>query len=144
MKKRINKRGFTLIELMLVVIIISILSAMVGPRLVGRSREAKDAAAKADIESNISLALDMYELDNGMYPATEQGLHALVSKPSAAPAPSNWKGPYLKKKSKDPWGNEYAYAFPGLHNKNDYDLYSYGADGIESQDDIVNWEKENQ
>jgi len=135
-----NKKAFTLIELMLVVIIIGILSAMVVPRLVGRSKEAKLAAAKADVESNIALALDMYELDNGAYPTTEQGLVSLVNKSTMAPAPSNWKGPYLRKPPKDSWGNDYVYACPGLHNKDDYDLYSYGPDGIESQDDIVNWE----
>ncbi len=135
-----NKKGFTLIELMLVVIIISILAAMVVPRLVGRSKEARMAAAKADIEANIATTLDMYELDSGAYPTTEQGLAALISKPTMAPSPSNWKGPYLRKRPKDPWGNDYVYACPGLHNKDDYDLYSYGSDGIESQDDIVNWE----
>ncbi len=137
-----DKRGFTLIELMLVVIIISILSAMVVPRLVGRSREARIAAVRADIESNIALALDMYELDNGTYPTTEQGLVGLARKTTMAPAPPNWKGPYLRKTPKDPWGNDYVYACPGLHNKDDYDLFSYGPDGIESQDDIVNWETE--
>jgi len=137
-------KGFTLIELMLVVIIISILSAMVVPRLVGRSKEARIAAAKADIESNIALSLDMYELDNGTYPSTEQGLIALMRKPNMAPVPTNWKGPYLRKPPKDPWGNDYVYISPGMHNKDDYDLFSYGPDGIESQDDIVNWETESE
>ena len=139
-----NKKGFTLIELMLVVIIISILAAMVVPRLVGRSKEARMAAAKADIEANIATALDMYELDSGAYPTTEQGLAALISKPTMAPSPSNWKGPYLRKRPKDPWVNDYVYTCPGLHNKDDYDLYSYGSDGIESQDDIVNWDTESE
>ncbi len=139
---RTHSKGFTLIELMLVVIIISILSAMVVPRLVGRSKEAKLAAAKADIESNMSLVLDMYELDNGIYPTTEQGLIALINKPTTSPVPANWKGPYLKKLPKDPWGKDYVYACPGMHNKGDYDLFSYGPDGIESQDDIVNWGSE--
>ncbi len=139
-----SKKGFTLIELMLVVIIISILSAMVVPRLVGRSKEARVAAAKADIEANIALSLDMYELDNGIYPTTEQGLGALMRKPGMTPVPPNWKGPYTKKTPRDPWGNDYSYASPGLHNKDDYDLFSYGADGMESQDDIVNWETESE
>ncbi|MBN1405251.1 MAG: type II secretion system major pseudopilin GspG [Candidatus Omnitrophica bacterium] len=140
----LERAGFTLIELMLVVIIISILAAMVVPRLVGRSKEAKVAAAKADIDSNLLLALDMYELDCGLYPTTEQGLSALKEKPSIAPVPANWKGPYLRKMPKDPWGNDYVYACPGLHNKDDYDLFSYGPDGVESQDDVVNWEKESE
>ena len=84
----------------------------------------------------------MYELDNGTYPTTDQGLVALVRKPTTPPAPQNWKRPYLRKTPKDPWGNDYVYACPGLHNKDDYDLFSYGPDGIESQDDIVNWETE--
>ena len=139
-----KSKGFTLIELMLVVIIISILSAMVVPRLVGRSQEARIAAAQADIESNIALALDMYELDTGTYPTTEQGLAALIRKPTMSPVPTSWKGPYLKKIPKDPWGNEYNYANPGLHNLQDYDLSSFGTDGIESQDDIVNWQTDSQ
>jgi len=135
-----KKRGFTLIELMLVVIIISVLVALVVPRLVGRSQEARFAAAQAQIEAHLATALDLYELDNGIYPSTEQGLAALRKKPSSPPTPPNWKGPYIKKTPKDPWGNPYNYMSPGLHNLQDYDLFSYGADGIESSDDVVNWE----
>jgi len=137
-----KNRGFTLIELMLVVIIISVLAAMVVPRLVGRSQEARIAAAQADIESNIAMALGLYELDNGMFPTTEQSLEALRKKPPTPPTPPKWKGPYVKKLPKDPWGNPYAYVSPGTHNVQDYDLFSYGPDGIESADDIVNWEEE--
>ncbi|OIO32983.1 MAG: type II secretion system protein GspG [Candidatus Omnitrophica bacterium CG1_02_40_15] len=133
-----NKNGFTLIELMLVVIIIGVLVSMVVPRLAGRSEEARIAAAKADIRSNISVALDLFELDNGKYPTTEEGLSALRTKPGSA---SNWKGPYLKKEPVDPWGKKYAYRSPGEHNP-DYDLYSYGSDGAEGgSDDITNWEE---
>ena len=129
-----NKKGFTLVELMLVVIIIGVLVAMVAPRLAGRSEQAKIAAAHADINANIASALDLYEVDNGSYP---EGLNALLEKPTNAP---NWKGPYLKKKKlTDPWNNEYRYTSPGIHNK-DYDLQSYGPDGVEGSDDIKNWE----
>lgn len=134
-----NKKGFTLIELMLVVVIIGVLVSMVVPRLVGRSEEARISAAKADIYANISVALDLFELDNGKYPTTEEGLSALRTKPTVA---SNWKGPYLKRKPQDPWGNPYAYRSPGEYNP-DYDLYSYGPDTKEGGgDDISNWEEE--
>jgi len=135
------RTGFTLIELMLVVIIISVLAAMVVPRLVGRSQEARVAAASGGIE-NISVALGLYELDNGMFPNTEQGLGALKSKPNTSPEPPNWKGPYVRKIPNDPWGNPYAYVCPGVHNTQDFDLSSYGPDGMESSDDIANWDEE--
>jgi general secretion pathway protein G len=135
-----KSKGFTLIELMLVVIIISVLVAMVVPRLVGRSQQAREAAAQAQIEAHLATALDLYELDNGMYPTTEQGLNALIIKPASSPVPPNWKGPYIRKMPSDPWGNAYIYACPGAHNTGDYDLSSYGPDGIESEDDIVNWQ----
>lgn len=131
-----NKRGFTLIELMLVVIIIGVLAAMVMPRLVGRSEQARIAAAKADVSANIPLALDLFEMDNGRFPATEEGLSALRSNPASLP---NWKGPYLKKEPKDPWGKLYFYKSPGTHNS-DYDLYSAGPNSNEGDDDdIGNW-----
>jgi len=136
-----NKRAFTLIELMLVVIIISVLAAMVVPNLVGRSQEARIAAASGGIE-NVSVALGLYELDNGIFPSTEQGLAALKVKPTTSPVPPDWKGPYLRKIPNDPWGNPYVYTCPGVHNTQDFDLSSYGADGMESSDDIVNWEQE--
>ncbi len=129
--------GFTLIELMLVVIIIGALVAMVLPRFVGRGEQAKVAAARADIQANISTALKLYELDNGNFPSSEEGLNALLSRPSSA---SNWNGPYLEKKPFDPWGREYKYKCPGEHRTADYDLYSLGKDGVESADDVKNWE----
>ena len=133
-----RESGFTLIELMLVVIIIGALVAMVMPRLAGRSEQAKVGAAQADIKANIATALKLYELDNGKYPTSEEGgLNALLAKPASA---ANWNGPYLEKKPIDPWGREYQYKSPGAHRTYDYDLYSLGHDGQESGDDVKNWE----
>lgn len=129
--------GFTLIEIMLVVVIIGTLVAMVVPRLVGRSEQARASAAQADIKSNVATALKLYELDNGTFPSTEEGLKALLSKPASV---SNWNGPYLERSPVDPWGREYKYKCPGEHRPADYDLSSLGRDGIESADDVKNWE----
>ena len=139
-----NKKAFTLIEILLVIIIIGILVAMVVPNFAGRGEQARKAAARADIESNLATVLDMYELDNGHYPTTEQGLNAVVIAPTTTPVPTNWNGPYLKKKKVplDPWGRAYVYMSPGTHNAEEYDLSSYGPDGIESDDDITNWHGE--
>ena len=134
--------GFTLIELMLVIVIIGALAAMVVPRLAGRSEEARRSIAAADIKGNLSLALRLYEVDNGRYPSTEQGLKARLEKPTASPVPKNWKGPYLEQDPSDPWQRPYAYKYPGSHPPRDYDLYSQGPDGIDSDDDITNWTKE--
>ena len=131
-----KKQGFTLIELMLVVIIIGALVAMVMPRLTGRTEQARSTAAEADIRANIATALKLYELDNGSFPTTDEGLNALQSKSGNNP---NWRGPYLEKKPLDPWGREYKYKSPGEH-RTDYDLYSLGKDGVESADDIKNWD----
>lgn len=131
-----ERKGFTLIELMLVIVIIGLLAAMVIPRLTGRSEEARQAVAKTDIEANLSLALDLYEMDNGTFP---ENLDGLRTKPGGA---TNWKGPYIKKKPIDPWGRPYVYKFPGAHNPESYDLYSLGKDGAEGGgDDVVNWEE---
>ncbi|NQU73140.1 MAG: type II secretion system major pseudopilin GspG [Candidatus Omnitrophica bacterium] len=138
MRSRSRMKGVTLIELMLVVIIIGVLIAMVMPRLAGRSEQARMVAAMADIESNISVALDMYELDNGNYPPD---LDALIKEPT--PEPPNWNGPYLKKNPMDPWGQRYNYKLPGEHNENSYDLWSNGKDHSEGGgDDITNWSDE--
>lgn len=131
--------GFTLIELMLVVVIISALVAMVAPRLAGRSEEARRSVAEADIKGNLALALKLYEVDNGRYPTTEQGLNALLNKPTSPPTPKNWKGPYLEQEPLDPWKRTYGYRYPGEHPPRDYDLSSLGPDGVQSEDDITNW-----
>ncbi len=139
MKK--NNQAFTMIEIMLVVVIIGILVAMVVPNLAGRSEKARNGTAHADIEANLSTALDLYQLDNGQYPTSEQGLQSLLKEPTTEPLPKSWSGPYLKKKQipKDPWGREYVYVSPGAHNKKEFDLSSTGPDGVESKDDIINW-----
>ena len=141
MKQNYSK-GFTLIEIMLVVIIIGILAAMVVPNLKGKSQQARVSTAKADIDVNLTSALDLYELENGNYPSTEQGLKALIMEPKSSPLPKNWSGSYLKKKKLpvDPWGREYLYESPGVHNTDSYDLSSFGPDGVEGKDDITNWE----
>ena len=132
------EKGFTLVEIMLVVLIIASLAAMVIPRLVGRSDQAKVSVARSDIEANLATALKLYELDNGVFPTTDQGLQALRVKSSMTPVPANWNGPYVEKDSIDPWGNPYVYTSPGTHRP-DYDLYSKGKDPTSDQDDITNW-----
>ncbi len=124
--------GFTLIELMIVVIIIAALAAMVAPSLIGRSDEAKDKIAQGDLAS-LDTALKLYRLDTGAYPTTEQGLDALLA--------ATGKGPYLERKPLDPWSRKYQYRCPGAHRPSSYDLFSMGRDGKDgSADDIKNWE----
>lgn len=134
-------RGFTLLEVMVVVVILGILAALVVPKIISRPDEARIIAAKQDIAS-LMQALKLYRLDNQRYPATEQGLQALVTKPTAAPIPTNWKtGGYVERLPKDPWGNAYQYLNPGVHGE--IDVFSYGADrapGGEGNDaDIGSW-----
>ena len=132
-----NKNGFTLIELMVVVIIIAALAGMVLPRLLTRADEAKKDIARGDI-GNISTALKLYYLDNHHYPSSDEGLNALLSKPASA---GNWKGPYLEKKALDPWKRQYQYKRPGTHNTTGFDLWSLGPSEEEASDDITNWEE---
>jgi general secretion pathway protein G len=136
------RSGFTLIEVMVVMIILAILAAVVVPRVVGREEDARRARALSDVES-LGTALDLYKADNGDYPTTEEGLPALRTAPATA---KNWNGPYLKKAlAPDPWGHDYIYSAPGEHNPDSYDLYSTGKDGQpggEGNDkDITNWDE---
>lgn len=133
------RAGFTLVEIMLVVIIIGALAAMIIPRLSGRGEEAKTKVAKADIDANLATALKLYELDNGSYPTTAQGLVALRIRPTTNPLPSNWNGPYVEKDPVDPWGRPYIYVSPGEHRL-DYDLSSKGKDEASQKDEINNWQ----
>jgi general secretion pathway protein G len=120
-------RGFTLIEVMVVVVILAVLAAIVVPKIMSRPDEARMTAARADI-AGVTQALKLYRLDNSFYPTTEQGLQALVTQPTTSPAPSNWKrGGYLDRMPKDPWGREYQYLNPGL--RGEIDVFSLGADG---------------
>ncbi|MYM40636.1 type II secretion system major pseudopilin GspG [Duganella qianjiadongensis] len=120
-------RGFTLIEIMVVVVIMGVLAALVVPKLLSRTGESKIAAAKVDI-ATVMQALKLYKLDNQRYPTTEQGLQALLTKPTNGPAANGWKtGGYLEKMPKDPWGNPYQFLSPGIHGE--VDVFSYGADG---------------
>ncbi|HPI97867.1 MAG TPA: type II secretion system major pseudopilin GspG [Synergistales bacterium] len=137
-----RKRGFTLVEILVVVVILGLLATLVVPRVVGRGEEAKRTAALVQIRE-IEQALDLFKLDNGFYPTTEQGLDALMEKPSISPEPRRYREDgYMKKIPQDPWGGEYIYRSPGDHDE--YDLFSPGPDGEEGGEgknaDIVSWE----
>jgi general secretion pathway protein G len=139
-----KKRGFTLVEIMVVVVIIGLLAALIGPRLVGQSEAAKITAARTQIK-NFEQALELFHLNNGFFPTTNQGLAALISKPTMPPEPKNYQsGGYLKARAvpRDPWGNDYMYICPGENG--DYDIISFGSDGREGGQggaaDISNWD----
>jgi len=144
MKRHLRSNsGFTLIEIMVVIVILALLAALVGPKIIGRSDDAKIADAKVQVR-NLETALKLYKLDSGAYPSTEQGLSALITKPTTGVIPKNYKAEgYLESKNlpKDPWSNDYIYLSPGEHG--DYDLCSYGSDGAKGGDgkaaDICNW-----
>lgn len=138
-----SERGFTLIEVLVVIFILSILAAIVAPKIIGRTDDARIAEAKLQIK-NFETALKLFKLDNGFYPSTEQGLEALITKPTTGRIPPNYReGGYLEQKKIpfDPWGNPYIYLCPGIHGE--YDIISYGADGKEGGEgkdsDITNW-----
>jgi general secretion pathway protein G len=139
-----NRKGFTLIEIMVVIVILAMLAAIVGPKLMGRTDDAKVTDARVQIK-NIETALKLYKLDTGSYPTTEQGLVSLVTKPTVGIIPKSYKeGGYLesKKVPQDPWGNDFIYVSPGEHG--DYDLWSFGADGAKGGEgknsDITSWD----
>lgn len=137
MNRQLTQKGFTLIEIMVVVVILGILAAAVVPKIMSRPEQARIEKTRHDI-SALESSLNIYKLDNHFYPTTDQGLEALVSKPSGSPQPRNYKsGGYIKKLNPDPWGQDYQYLQPGSHGE--FDLYSLGPDGQPSEDDIGNW-----
>lgn len=135
-----KQKGFTLLEIMVVVVIMGLLASVVATNVMGSKEEASIKKAKVDIEVFES-NLEMYKMDNHRYPTTEQGLDALVNKPTSSPEPKNYrKDGYIKELKLDPWDNEYVYVCPGVHNSRSFDIYSMGPDGEpETDDDIGNW-----
>ena len=143
-RRRQSRPGFTLIEILVVIAVLSVLAALVAPNVFQHLGTANDVAARSQMEM-LGAALDAYRLDNGRYPTTAQGLEALWQEPTADPRPNNWRGPYLRRTVPlDPWDNPYVYVAPGEVNVNGYDLFSYGADGQAGGEgenaDVLSWE----
>ena len=138
-----RQQGFTLIEIMIVIVIIGILATLVIPRVIDRPDQARVIKAKQDIRA-IHASLQLYRLDNFAYPSNQQGMQALVKPPTTGKKPANWKGPYLERLPKDPWGMLYRYQMPGLHGA--VDVFTFGADGVEGGDetdaDIGSWQQD--
>ena len=140
--RRLRQAGFTLIELMVVLVIIGVLAALIVPNVLDRADDARTTAARTDV-NNLMQALKLYRLDNGFYPSTDQGLMALVQRPTTNPVPPNWKqGGYLERLPRDPWGSDYQYLAPGVHGE--IDVFSLGADRARGGEgggaDIGNWD----
>ena len=136
--RRRTQSGFTLVEMLLVLVILATLAAIVVPKFAGRSEQAKVTAAQTELK-NLEIALDAFEVDNSYYPKGSDGLKELVDQPNNA---KDWRGPYIDEIPLDPWGNEYVYTCPGKHNSNGFDLHSTGPDGrTGGDDDISNWTK---
>jgi general secretion pathway protein G len=137
MNRKLYRRynAFTLIELLLVMVILVVLAAVVVPKFTNRSEQARNTAARTQINS-FETSLDAFEVDCGRYPSSEEGLGALINPPSNV---QGWHGPYLKTIPIDPWGQPYVYRYPGTHNANSYDVFSTGPDQHEGNDDIDNW-----
>lgn len=139
--QKLRQGGFTLIEIMIVIVIIGVLATLVVPRVIDRPDQAREIKAAQDIRT-IQAAIQMYKLDNYTYPSEQQGLAALIKQPTSGVVPKNWNGPYLEKTPEDPWGNAYLYRNPGKHGA--IDIYSFGADGVEGGEgaakDLGNWD----
>lgn len=141
MKRTKGEEGFTLVEIMVVVVILALLAGIILPKIMGRPEEARRTAANVQMKE-IEAALNLFKIDNGFYPSTEQGLAALVTKPTTGEMPKQYKdGGYLHKVPKDPWGNDFVYLSPGAHGE--FDLVSYGSDGVEGGEgknaDVESW-----
>ncbi|WP_338557733.1 type II secretion system major pseudopilin GspG [Erwinia sp. E_sp_B04_7] len=137
-QRKQNQRGFTLLEIMIVVVILGVLASLMLPSLMGNKDKADRQKALSDIVT-LENALEMYRLDNNIYPSTAQGLKALVKKPEIAPIPRNYRDDgYVRRLPKDPWGNPYQLKSPGQHGT--LDIYSFGPGGVEGEDNIANWQ----